>query len=1129
MASDDDATPDRDESLLRVLDAYLQAVESGAAPDRQQWLAQHPEFSADLSQFLNEQDRLMKLTEPLHAFAPGAGIEPDPDRTANDRDGVDDHGQEPNPPIQLNGAGECTARRGTYRFGDYELLEEIAHGGMGTIFKARQRSLNRIVAIKLVRGGLLASDDDRRRFRQEAEAVAALDHPNIVPIYEVGEHEGLSYFSMKLATGGSLARRLPEFTTDPRSAARLVATVARAIQHAHERGILHRDLKPSNIVIDEHGQPQVSDFGLAKRMAGDSELTQSGAILGTPSYMAPEQAASKKNAVGIATDVYGLGAVLYTLLIGRPPFQGDSVLETIEEVKTTAPDPPSGINRRVDRDLQTICLKCLEKEPERRYSSAQAVADDLERFLSGEPIVARRPRLWEKVRRQVRKHAAALVVFALVSLFAFLLLAAKSNFESHVDETRKSARRSSDEVRNRERTLRLALYDADIRQAARYLRGAEHQMGIALLERHLPRSGEEDQRGFAWHYLWRRFRAEWRALDGHRGDVYYVEFSPRGELLASAGKDGTVRIWETSRWQLVRKIVAAQTEVNVAAFAPDGETLATVDDDGRLKLWEISTGHCRFERVAHKGDAVVAKFATDGKTIVTGGRRDGLVKIWDRTTGALRESFRATDGLLENFSFSPDASILATAGQGGFELWKWPAKSLIVPHAADMGTADGVAFSHDGRRLATAHEGDNSVRLWDVPSGRPVGEFRGHTQELSSVAFSVDDRTILSTGSDETIRLWDASTGAVKAVHNLHAGKIWNLAASPDGHTVAAATADGTVWLWDRRPPPDFLTLPTGNACAFAFTSDGRSLVVFEQAEDLDSTVSRWDAQTGSFCERKRLNVASRTSYAHFSANGHLIAVNSAERAITLCDWASSDRQTVHGPAQREIRCGPFSPDERFLLVQARNSETVWLIWDLTRQCLMPLPWGGAPELRWAPSGELLASLGGGRLAWWNPRTDATKNASVAPHREIDGPTISPDGRRLAATDRLSQKIRVWSVVTLQLEREFGVRIEGPPWRTFSRGGRTLATYGENAAVRLWDVATGEELFRLEGDKIPIGDVVFSPDGRAVATRTADGTGPHKVYLWLPAKDEAKPVQLQSKDAASSKRSREVTPSRVSR
>src|SRR5262249_18952536 len=253
-------------------------------------------------------------------------------------------------------------------FGDYELVSVLGRGGMGVVYRARQISLNRPVALKMLQAGALASDDDLRRFQNEAEAVAMLDHPHIVSILEVGHHAGQPYYSMKLIGGPNLDRKLSEFNHDPKTTARLVMTAAEAVHHGHIRGILHRDLKPANVLLDERRQPHLTDFGLAKRVQGDSDLTQSGAILGTPPYMAPEQASGKRGMVTTATDIYGLGAILYAMVTGRAPFVGDSPLETLEQVRGRIPDPPSKHNSHVPRDLEVICLKCLEKQPEMRYA-----------------------------------------------------------------------------------------------------------------------------------------------------------------------------------------------------------------------------------------------------------------------------------------------------------------------------------------------------------------------------------------------------------------------------------------------------------------------------------------------------------------------------------------------------------------------------------------------------------------------------------------------------------------------------------------------------------------------------------------------------------------------------------------
>ncbi len=255
-------------------------------------------------------------------------------------------------------------------FGDYELQSVLGEGGMGIVYKARQLSLNRPVALKMIKSSRFAGAEEVRRFQNESEAVAQLDHPNIVPIFEVGQFEDQHYFSMKLIAGESLDKRPRDYLAKPRQAADLVALIALAVHHAHQRGILHRDLKPANILIDSEGEPHVTDFGLAKRVEGDSEPTQSGAILGTPAYMAPEQASGKRGSVTTATDVYGLGAVLYVLVTGKAPFSGDSVIDTLEQVRERPPEPPSRRNPGVPRDLEVICLKCLEKEPRQRYPSA---------------------------------------------------------------------------------------------------------------------------------------------------------------------------------------------------------------------------------------------------------------------------------------------------------------------------------------------------------------------------------------------------------------------------------------------------------------------------------------------------------------------------------------------------------------------------------------------------------------------------------------------------------------------------------------------------------------------------------------------------------------------------------------
>jgi tetratricopeptide (TPR) repeat protein len=406
------ATPhllDRDRRLDEVIVAYLEAIEAGQVPDRQQWLARELDLAAELAEFFADQDRLKGWTEPLRAASPPAAGPVDRYATV---------GYEACPPVP----GPVGS------FGDYELLGEVARGGMGIVYRARQTSLGRTVALKMILAGQYAAAADLRRFRTEAEAAAHLDHPNIVPIYEVGEHGGRPYFSMKLIEGGSLKERLAPFTGDPRAAARLLATVARAVHHAHQRGILHRDLKPANILLDLRGEPHVTDFGLAKRIETDAGLTQSGAVLGTPCYMAPEQAGGQARRSTTAADVYGLGAVLYEVLTGRPPFRGETPLETLRQVVEREPQRPAAVRPGVDRDLETICLKCLDKDPQRRYGSAEALADDLESWLSHRPIRARRAGPGERLVKWARRRPAAAALLLVLAVVLTSLAAGTARY-----------------------------------------------------------------------------------------------------------------------------------------------------------------------------------------------------------------------------------------------------------------------------------------------------------------------------------------------------------------------------------------------------------------------------------------------------------------------------------------------------------------------------------------------------------------------------------------------------------------------------------------------------------------------------------------------------------------------------
>jgi WD40 repeat protein len=822
----------RERRVNRVIAEYLEAERAGRAPDRAELLRRHPDLAGELASFFADRDRFRQMAQPIPAAPPNAE---DPTLT-------------PGPP-----AARPPGTKVRY-FGDYELLEELARGGMGIVYRARQLSLNREVALKMILAGQLASGEDVRRFKTEAEAAANLDHANIVPVYEVGEHQGQHYFSMKLVEGQSLSQKLPELARDRRAAARLVATDARAVHHAHQRGILHRDLKPGNVLLDAAGQPHVTDFGLAKRTGGGAGLTQSGAIVGTPGYMAPEQAAARKG-LTTAADVYGLGAILYECLTGRPPFRAETPLDTLLQVLEKEPERPRSLNPRVDRDLETICLKCLHKEPKRRYASAEAVAEDLERWLAGEPIAARpvgRPeRLWRWCKRNpvvaLSGSAAAMAL-----LFAAALAwryAAQESARSQKEQTEARERLEKDQAETREKLRR------------------------SLVEQ----ARAERQAGNRWRSLALLAEAVKMKLTFElRNEAIQTIVSPGVRLVGEVRSPFEMGVGVVSEeggaWTAVDPLRSEFGE-GVPGVSPDGRLLlirSVGDDDARpaveVRAFPSERLLYRRSRYAHAyafrpGTPQVAFAFHDGA--------DRVVRLWDRGTG--KDPVLCPGG--HSLYFSPDGNLLAVRSGKGWRVWN------VTKQREEKAPAGKhwVKFVSDRELLILEAK---RYRRWDVFTGR---EAPAAPEGLVAVTFSGDNRKAVLRGPlpgqrKEGVVLWDLLANRQVAAWPEKVPVPPLVRLSHDGRLMALYDRWDTtvirVWDWTTRQFISQLPGQGWHVEGGSFSPDGALFGSFVLRGD-DGAYRIWDVETGT-----EVKALPRVGYGRWEAGGrYLVTLGARVRA----------------------------------------------------------------------------------------------------------------------------------------------------------------------------------------------------------------------------------------------------------
>jgi WD40 repeat protein len=997
----------------------------------------------------------------------------------------------------------------------YAIERVLGRGGMGIVYQARHLALKRPVALKMILAGADAGEQERLRFRAEAEAIARLQHPNIVQVHEVGAHDGRPFFSLEFCAGGSLDRKVGSTPLPPLQAARLVETLARAMQAAHDANVVHRDLKPANVLLTADGTPKITDFGLAKKL-DDVGQTQSGAVLGTPAYMAPEQAAGRTREVGPAADVYALGAILYKLLTGRPPFQGSTLMATLQQVLGDEPVPPGRlVPGGVPRDLATVCLKALRKDPRERYASARELADDLNRFLHDEPVRARQLGRMEQLYRWCRRHPTrAGLLAATAGLLALTAVTATlSVYHFRLQEA------VAGEERQRDRAV-----DA-LRQAQRYLYfnriyladRAYHDNQIAR-GRQLLADCPAEMRGWEWRYLDRVLHAELFSAAGHRGAVQALAFPGHGNWLVSCGRDHNLCFWSAETGRLLSQVADHSGPVSSVAVRADGRRLASVagtaDQPGELLVRDVLDGEVPETRkrftLPGAGDGAAVAYQPGGQALAValgvcrgqpggvllledgkepkrwppspgrgatalawspdghflaaafnGPAAAGQVVVWDVGTGAVVKEFTPADGPVRALAYSGDAGtrrvVLATAGAGGFHLWDLPG---YTPRAVPrQGVADVLALAFTSSGLLLTGCQDTTVRAWDVARGRETFARRGHVGPVCALALHPVTGRIYSGSEDARIHCWRPEQEQESEVYRLHAGAATGLAFSPDGKDLVSVGLDGAVWRLDPAgaAPPRKLRQEPGPLRQVRFLPAGRG--VLSAGAGAVRILSPADGSV-----RAELDVGLATvrglSLGRDGRRLALLGETAGGDTVVRMHDLGAGRPWATIPAAGAVLVVLFQHGSKLLVLFQRREQ------EPDERIVYDLADGEPRRLPHAPSQDPA------------PRCAA----------------LSADETALL-TGGAHQIVHVWQVRrngSINLAGNFFGHSGAIDAAAFSPNDRVVATASADGTVRLWELEGRVELLALPGDGSPFRDVAFHPGGDLLAAADAAGA----VRLW---------------------------------
>jgi WD40 repeat protein/serine/threonine protein kinase len=1062
------------------------------------------------------------------------------------------------------GAGTAAGLARREQVGAYRLLRVLGRGGMGVVYEAEHESLGRRVALKVLPVDAAGDAKLLERFRREARAAAQLHHSNIVPVFEVGQEGDTFFYAMQYIQGQPLdaviqeLRRLrtvpadrapqagpaaPPLPTDAtidsgsgrvtdtpasaepsgpselsmvasnyrlfcRNVARLGLQVAEALAYAHARGIVHRDIKPANLLLDTTGVAWVSDFGLVKTQ--DPALTDTGDFVGTLRYMAPERF---RGECDVRADVYALGLTLYELLVLRPAFDGQDRLHLVEQIGTQEPARPRTLDPRIPRDLETILMKAIEKDPRRRYPSAAALAGDLRRFLADEPIRARRVGPLERLGRWGRRNPLV------ASLSTAVVLVAAVGFAGVFGQMQE-AKKERDEVKALNEKLRRTLYAAHMNLAQQAWEAGDSDRVRELLEQHRPRQGETDLRGFEWFYLYRLCHSDLLTLK-HAGKVRCVAYSPDGTRLASASSPfgpqaGEVKVWDAQTGRELHTLKGYHGRVHSMAYSPDGKRLATASLDGTIKVWDARTG--KEILTLHRGGKAGPKgvfgrvisiaFSPDGKRLAGGvdtpgqPMPGGLIKVWDAQTGEELLKLQGPAGrTIVSVAFSPDGKRLAgTSSDNTVRVWDAKTGEKLLTFQGPSS----VTFSPDGKSLACPF-GDKMVKVWDAETGKDLLTLRGHTDGVRSVAFSPDGKHLASASRDRTVKVWDVQAGHELFSLKGHSGYVNGVTFSPDGKRLASASEDGTVKVWDAQAGPQPRTLKgEGRVLRVAVSLDGKRLAtiraILAPGKGPGTEVKVLDAQTG----KALLTLQGHTNpvwCVALSPDGKRLATGGVTGEplkqrmgeVKVWDVQTGKELLTLKEKAREVHSVAFSPDgERLasagLDFDRDNERSVVRVWNAqTGEELHCLP-GGESSVTFSPDGTRLASASYDNTVTVFDARNGKKLRSLP--QPFWGVAYSPDGKHLTTTGKGGMK--VWDAETGKEIRTLKGHAGVVKSAAYSPDGKRLASASGDGTVKVWDTQTDRELLTLKGHNGSVHGVVFASAGHRLVSFAADGT----VIFW---------------------------------